>query len=375
MAEKAISCAQKNLLIGQSFSRSYKYVQNIRGIGLKSTKRKSGNVQETPEFIVGSESVASENKTNRLRTRAAWMYYVEQMTQNDIADVLGVGRVTIVRLLAEARARNEVKITIEGKLAGLTALERMLEQTFGLERAIVAPLSTPETDPIVPIAAATGAYLSEKVQHGMRIGVGWGRTLSGTLQHIGARSLNDLKVISLLGGIAQPRRFNPPEFAWQFAQIFQGEGYLIPAPALVDSQETREALVERCGLKDVFEMADDLDMVLLSIGGIETASSTSYRVGLIDEAQKRSLIENGAVGDMLFHFYDRNGEIVSDPVHERVMSVSMDKLQKAPVRILTSGGPEKVVALLGAMKLLKPTVFITDEISAAEMLKKYQAES
>jgi DNA-binding transcriptional regulator LsrR (DeoR family) len=122
-------------------------------------------------------------------------------------------------------------------------------------------------------------------------------------------------------------------------------------------------------------MADDLDMVLLSIGGIETASSTSYRVGLIDDVQKRSLLENGAVGDMLFHFYDCNGEIVSDPVHERVMSVSMDKLQKAPVRILTSGGPEKVAALLGAMKLLKPTVFITDEVSATAMLTRIQAEN
>ncbi|MGH6763509.1 MAG: sugar-binding transcriptional regulator [Phyllobacterium sp.] len=321
-------------------------------------------------MVVGSEGVASENKTSRLRTRAAWMYYVEQMTQNDIAEVLGVGRVTIVRLLAEARARNEVKITIEGKLAGLIALERELEKTFNLQRAIVAPLSTADTDPIIPISAATGAYLSETVQHGMRVGVGWGRTLSSTLQHIGARALNDLKVISLLGGIAQPRRSNPPEFAWQFAQIFQGEGYLIPAPALVDSKETRTALIERCGLKDVFEMADDLDLVLLSIGGVETASSTSYRVGLIDEQQKRSLIEGGAVGDVLFHFYNKDGEVIDHPIHERVMSVSIESLQKAPVRVLTSGGSEKIEALLGAMKLLRPTVFITDEESAARMLER-----
>lgn len=337
---------------------------------MKSAKKKPQESAPVLDLVIGSEGVASENKTSRLRTRAAWMYYVEQMTQNDIAEVLGVGRVTIVRLLAEARARNEVKITIEGKLAGLTALERALEKAFSLERAIVAPLSTPDADPIIPISAATGAYLSEKVQHQMRIGVGWGRTLSSTLQHIGARTLNDLKVISLLGGIAQPRRSNPPEFAWQFAQIFQGEGYLIPAPALVDSMETRTALIERCGLKDVFEMAEDLDLVLLSIGGIETASSTSYRVGLIDEEQKRTLLEQGAVGDLLFHFYDKNGKVVDHPVHERVMSVGIESLQKAPVRVLTSGGPEKIEALLGAMKLLRPTVFITDEESAARMLEK-----
>ncbi len=268
------------------------------------------------------------------------------------------------------RARNEVKITIEGRLSALTALEVALEKTFGLEHAVVAPLSTPGIDPIPPISAATGAWLSEQIAHGMRIGVGWGRTLSSTLQHIGSRPVNDLKVISLLGGIVQPRRSNPPEFAWQFAQLLQGEGYLIPAPALVDSAETRTALIDRCGLRAVLDMAENLDMVLLSVGGIETASSTSYRVGLIDEKQKQSLIANGAVGDVLFHFYDREGRVVDDPVHDRVMSARIESLQNTRQRILTSGGREKIEALLGAMKLLRPTVFITDEESAAEMLRR-----
>src|SRR5690606_28251980 len=167
------------------------------------------------------------------------MYYVEQMTQNDIAEALGVGRVTIVRLLADAHARNEVKITIEGMRASLTSLEVQLEKTFGLERAIVAPLSSPEVDPIPPISAATDAYLSDKVQHGMTIGGRLGRTLSSVLLLIGAGPLDVLIVASWLGCIVQPRRPNPPECAWQCARISQGEGYLTPAPALVDSKETR----------------------------------------------------------------------------------------------------------------------------------------
>ena len=46
------------------------------------------------------------------------------------------------------------------------------------------------------------------------------------------------------------------------------------------------------------------------------------------------------------------------------MSVDVDRLRKAPIRILTSGGKEKIDALAGAMKLLAPTVLITDEESA-----------
>lgn len=233
---------------------------------------------------------------------------------------------------------------------------------------IIAPLSQADNDPIPAISAATGDYLSGVVANGMRIGVGWGRTLLSTLSYLEARALDDFTVISLLGGISQPRRFNPAEFAWQFAQLFQGNGYLIPAPALVDSVETRTALIERCGLKSVFEMAEDLDLVLLSVGAIETASSTPYRIGFLNEEHQSSLAERGAVGDILFHFYDQQGRLVDHPIHDLVMSVGIETLQKVPVRVLTSGGKEKINALLGAMKLIRPTVFITDEESARQLL-------
>ncbi len=55
------------------------------------------------------------------------------------------------------------------------------------------------------------------------------------------------------------------------------------------------------------------------------------------------------------------------------MSVEVDRLRRAPMRILTSGGPEKIEALLGAMRLLAPTVLITDEESARRMLELHAA--
>jgi DNA-binding transcriptional regulator LsrR (DeoR family) len=321
-----------------------------------------------------AEQQVSESKTDRLRIRAAWMYFIEQMTQNEIAEVLGVGRVTIVRMLAEARARGEVKIAIDSELTEIVRLERALEKTFGLRQAIVAPLSREDADPIPPISARTGAFLSEVMRPGMRVGVGWGRTLFDTLSFISPKSLPDFKVISLLGGVGVARQINPAEFAWRFAQAFQGEGYLIPAPAVVDSVETKIALIERCGLQDIFRMTDDLDAVLLSIGGIRSAT-TFYRGGYLKEAQREELIARGAVGDVLFHPFDIDGRIVDHPINSLVMSVDVERLRKAPLRILTSGGQEKIEALLGAMRLIAPTVLITDEESARRMLEMHAARA
>lgn len=61
---------------------------------------------------------------------------------------------------------------------------------------------------------------------------------------------------------------------------------------------------------------------------------------------------------------------MNHPINDRVMSVAMAQLLCTPHRILTSGGPDKVEALLGALRLLRPTVLITDEVTAATLLTR-----
>jgi DNA-binding transcriptional regulator LsrR (DeoR family) len=309
-----------------------------------------------------------QNPTRRLRLRAAWMYYVEEMTQNEIAQKLGVGRVTVVRLLAAARERNEVKITIGDRLAECVEAERLLESRFNIGEAIVVPLSARGADATLPIAAATGAYVSSLARADMRIGVGWGRTLVSSLGFIEERAVDRLSIVSLLGGIIKARKFNPAEFAWRLATLFQADCYLMTAPLLVDSAQTRQTLIERCGLADIFELAKSLDAVLLGAAGTG-ADQTSHQSKFIMNADRASVVKAGAVGDMLFNFFDANGKLVDHPINERVMSVPLDIIKKVPVRVLAAGGASKVHVLAGALKLLKPTVLITDEYTAKDVLK------
>ncbi len=308
-----------------------------------------------------------QRETDRLRARAVWLYHVEGCTQSDIATQLGINRVMVVRLLADARRRNEVRVTISASLTDLMETERALETRYGINRVIVSPFADHEGDPVKVIAAAAGAFISGEMKSGMTVGVGWGRTLYNTLSFIEGATLDDFRVVSLLGGIAAARRFNPAEFAWQFAELFQGEGFLIPAPAVVDSPDTKHALLERCGLASIFEMADNLDMALLSVGGITTLT-TSYRTGYLTEADRRSLIDAGAVGDVLYNFINEAGLVVDHEVNGRVISANLDRLRRTPERVLISGGPEKLLALRGAIRILAPTTLVTDEQSARNLL-------
>jgi deoxyribonucleoside regulator len=191
----------------------------------------------------------SSGRVARNRLRIAWMYYVEGLTQNEIADQLGIGRVTVVRNINEAIRQREVKIWIEGGIAECVELEVELKKVFGLADAVVVPEPSQSENVSKAIGVAAGMYTTEQLTDNFVLGVGWGATLYESLQTLSPRNLAGVEVVSLLGGIVEARRYNPAEFAWQFANIVGADCYLLTAPAIVDSAATREALVERCGLE------------------------------------------------------------------------------------------------------------------------------
>jgi deoxyribonucleoside regulator len=303
----------------------------------------------------------------RNRMRIAWMYYVEGLTQNEIADRLGIGRVTVVRNINEAIKQREVKIWIEGDVSECFELEAELKQSLGFKDAVVVPEPVTPENVTKSIGVAAGMFVSDSLQDDMTVGVGWGATLYESLQTLAPRELENMQVISLLGGIVQARKFNPAEFAWQFARIMAADCYLFQAPAVVDSPETRDALIERCGLRDIFRRAERLDLALLSVGTM-APSSTAFRFNLITDDERAALMKMGAVGDLLYNFYDRDGQLVDHPVNQRIMSLPIAQLRDVPTRVIASGGNDKVECLLGAIKLIDCNVLITNEATARELL-------
>jgi deoxyribonucleoside regulator len=323
--------------------------------------RKRSNQGETADRGAG--------RIARNRMRIAWMYYVEGLTQNDIAERLGIGRVTVVRNLNEALKQREVKIWIDGDVSECMELERELKAAFGFRDAVVVPEPSDPANINKSIGVAAGMFMTDALSDNMAIGVGWGDTLHESLGTFSPRDVTGVQVVSLLGGVVQARRFNPSEFAWQFANVIGADCYLLAAPAVVDSPETKKALIERCGLDEVLRRAEHLDMALLSVGDMRP-NSTALRFGFLTEEERTSLIKAGAVGDLLYNFFGSDGQLVTHSVNSRVMSFPIDKLKDVPRRIIASGGLGKVDALLGAIPLVDCNALITTEATARELLAR-----
>jgi DNA-binding transcriptional regulator LsrR (DeoR family) len=300
---------------------------------------------------------SSYTDTSALRIRAAWLYYNEGLTQKDVADRLGISRSTIIRMLDEARKRAEVQIWISDGVADCVDLAVQLEKAYGLDEAVVVPSP----------ATVDAGFLTEAVTDNMTIGVGWGRTMTASLAGFRPPRRENCKVVSLLGGIVAVHQTNPIDYTWRLASQLGAECYMFLAPLLVDSIATKRALIEDCGLKTIYDLAENLDLAIVSCGDIGP-HSTSLSEGFISHQTLMELVDAACVCDTMFNFLDEEGRSVAHPINERVMSVDLDTLKKAKHIVLSSGGAHRAKAIRATIRRIGCNTLITDEAAARELL-------
>lgn len=320
-------------------------------------------VPETPALGVNLAIDPEE----QVATRAAWLYFVAGLTQAQIGKKLGLNRTRVNRLLAQARDQGLVQINITGRLASCVELEEKLKQRYGLEDATVVP--TPPDQELIPqvIATAAAAALSARLKDGMSVGVGWGRTLRLSIQSVPRRQLGRLSVVSLLGGLTRGSAMNPHETASHLADLVGAQCYYVAAPALTDTQSTRDLLMAQPMLREIFERGAKVDLAFLSVGEL-TPTSTMVRVGLISRADVDSLREAGAVGDISAHWIDREGRVVDHELNRRVVALSPETLKHIPCVMIASGGRTKAQGLRGVLRAGMCHVLVTDEQTAQTIL-------
>ena len=164
------------------------------------------------------------------------MYFVEEMTQSAIAEALGVGRVTVVRMLAEAKALGEVRIALsrgDAELGGLeAALVQALRTVRGDRRAALFGDRRPDRADRRRARRSRFGALAQRHEDRPRLG-----PHAQPFARISARAFaaRACSVVSLVGGVTHFAHDNPAEFPSAFARAFNADCYLIPAPALVDS--------------------------------------------------------------------------------------------------------------------------------------------
>ncbi len=303
----------------------------------------------------------------QLQTRAAWYYYIGGLTQQEIADRLGLTRLRVNKIVNQARAEGLVRIEIQMPFASCVALEEKLKARFALDEVSVVPtVPDPDTQQQV-IGEAAAIMLQPLLKDGIGLGVGWGRTLREAARRMRTHRHPSSWVTSLMGGLTRGSGTNTFEVVTEFARLLGAECYYVAAPIYCPSVESRSALLTHYGLAEVMRRAREGRIALLACGDLSSRSllaSTQTVSESLDELRAA-----GAVGDILGTFLDEYGRPVDHPLNRQVMALTPQELKAYPVSILASGGMGKHPVIRGILNARYVSRLVTDEAVAEALLQ------
>ena len=301
-----------------------------------------------------------DEQTYALATKAAWYYYMEDSTQAQIAEVMGVSRAKVIRLLEEARAQGIVQFSFRKNDSQRVSAEQLLIDRFGLKDAFVVP--TPLDSSAINQSIAQGAahYVSDHLREDGYLNIGYGDTVSRMLGFLAKNREESLNVVSLTGGVSY---YLPSVGTTAYSMHL----FLTPSPLVVSSRQVRDALLDEKSLQDVSTMTEHADMSVVGIGAA-VEGATVLRNGILNEGELAVLKMQGAVGDVLNHFMDKDGTLIKTEIEDRVISTDLDKLRQLKNVVGVAGGKDKVTAIKAVLNGGYLNVLITDSDTAAELL-------
>lgn len=298
---------------------------------------------------------------DKLLTKVAWYYYIEGYTQQEIGEYLSIPRLRVNRLLDKARKAGIIQFSVREGDSKRMIVERELITQFGLKDAFVVPSPLNEQDINESVAQAAAMYIHERLEKTGYINMGYGDTSSRILNHLANICEFPVNVVSLTGGV----NYYLPNTR---SSIFNAKLYLTPAPLLMASEDIVKAMEQEPSVKQIRHMATLAQMSIVGIGGVDS-NATLLTNGTLNHSDVLLLSMQGAVGDMLCHFIDKDGNVIQSSLERRLMSTPLEQLKEMSNSIGVAGGSTKSEAILAALKGNYLDVLITDETTATNVLR------
>ena len=303
-------------------------------------------------------------------TWAAWLYFVDELTQSAVAKQVGVSRVTVIKLLNDAKKKGIVSIRMSTDVAARTVTSRRLAQRFGLRSALIIPDGGDAL--LHERLGKAGAFaVAESAQEGDVIGVAWGRTVLSAARSVALEyPVKNLTVVQLSAspdGLSAD--FSPELCSSLFAKNLGARSVNLLAPAIVSSLELRALLLQEPTICTQLDLIRSANKVVFGVGEIGVGS-TLRASALYSDATVENLMRQGAVAVILGLFLDENGREITDSTHVRIIGITLNELRAVPSRLcLAGGGPKKIKALRAALMGGFVTDLITDLSSAMQLLE------
>ena len=297
-------------------------------------------------------------------------YYMEGLSQQEIARELGISRPTVSNLLKQCREEGIVTIQVEDFSSSLTqALADQLKTVCPLREVVVVQSQMSQELTLSTAGEAAADLLVKRLRDGITLGLSWGTSLHQFVRQVPRRPVVDAEVIQMVGSLGAE---NPESDGFELVRNLAhklNSGYsLLHAPILVKTPELKKMLEQEQRLKAVLEKMASIDIAFVGISSDHPEDSSLVREGFLSTGEAQKIVEAGGVGHICCYHYDRDGRFLDVEENRRIIGVRSFELTDIPEVVGVACGSRKAEAILGSLRGGLIDTLITDEAAALSML-------
>lgn len=314
-----------------------------------------------------------------LALRTAELYYIENMSQKEIASILNISNVTVSRMLQKAKELGIIQFSIPQAYQISLMLSDLIKKKYLLKDVIVVSLNFQnvinKTMSIKQMTALEGArYIQRIIKDNDILGLAWGKTMYYLIHYLNPCQKTSTAFVTLHGNLGNYlEELEAQDLVHRASMAFGGAQ---TSCLFYDGLQPSEEVLNIINRKpDVIKHAHLLRHTTISVSGIgsfypETTSPLA-NCSYLSNYEMMELKNENVYGDILLRFFNENGEECNTSLKDRTLSISFENYKKIPCKIIVASGKHKAQTLNAALKGKLADVLVISEDLALELTKLF----
>lgn len=300
--------------------------------------------------------------------KASILYYEQNMTQEQVAKIIGISRPKVSILLQEARKKHLVEFFVKDINKNIVEMELAIKQRYHLNDVKV--VSTRYQRSLEAIANQVGLlaaqYLKSILDNIQSIGIGWGQAVSCFVAETNYLRAEKLTIVPLVGGLGLLNLdVHANHLVSELAVKLQAQYSTFYAPVIAESAEVAQELKRSKLVTSALDAAKNVDVAFIGVGN-DVRTSTWRKLDYISESETQELENAGALGDVVSDFFDKDCRTVKTNFSNRLIGITIDDLKEIPNVVVMATGIKKAenIKILLEHNVIN-TLFIDQTIAEA----------
>lgn len=275
--------------------------------------------------------------TNKNIAEVAWLYYVRNLNQGEIAEQLNLSRPTVISYLKLAKERNIVCIQIAPEHYASHQLADRLKKKYALKTVHVVPDEANDGEVLTRAVCEVAAHhLPNILEEGDVLGVSWGQTVSFVSEYVPHWPIKDLTVRQLLGSLANPLLSTSESCSTEIARRLGAYCINFNAPAICSSAALASALKAEPIIQEQLVNLQLCNKAIYSLSPCTPDTHVvQFKIATVQDIEDYR--QRGAVGIIAGRFIDAEGKPVLGDIDQRIIGADHDLLRKMEGLLVVSG--------------------------------------